>query len=62
MVSVESRRPRLCDPGLQTGIDLPTLLETAAMMRDLLGRPLGSHVLLAGPIEWSGEDADALSR
>jgi hydroxymethylglutaryl-CoA lyase len=38
--------------GVGTGIDLPALLTASAAARDVLGRPLGSHVLRAGPIEW----------
>jgi len=38
--------------GISTGIDLPALLECASSVGALLGRPLGSHTLLAGPIDW----------
>ena len=38
--------------GISTGVDLPALLECANSVRALLGRPLGSHTLLAGPIDW----------
>jgi hydroxymethylglutaryl-CoA lyase len=38
--------------GISTGIDLPALLTCASSARELLGRPLGSHTLLAGPIDW----------
>jgi hydroxymethylglutaryl-CoA lyase len=42
----------LHEMGIQTGIDLPKLLECARAARDALGRPLGSHTLVAGPVEW----------
>jgi hydroxymethylglutaryl-CoA lyase len=42
--------------GVATGIDLPALVAAAGMAADVLGRPLGSHVLVAGPVEWGGED------
>ncbi len=38
--------------GIATGIDLETLLECSRSVRDILGRPLGSHTLVAGPIDW----------
>ncbi|MDO8212539.1 hydroxymethylglutaryl-CoA lyase [Conexibacter sp. CPCC 206217] len=38
--------------GVATGIDLPRLLEASRAVRDVLARPLGSHTLRAGPIEW----------
>jgi hydroxymethylglutaryl-CoA lyase len=39
--------------GVETGIDLRALLAASAAVREVLGRPLGSHTLTAGPIEWS---------
>jgi len=42
----------LHEMGIQTGIDLPALLACAADAQVVLGRPLGSHTLLAGPIDW----------
>jgi hydroxymethylglutaryl-CoA lyase len=38
--------------GIETGIDLPALLACAARVREILGRPLGSHTLVAGPVDW----------
>jgi hydroxymethylglutaryl-CoA lyase len=40
--------------GIDTGIDLPALLACARAVRDVLGRPLGSHTLVAGPVQWEG--------
>jgi hydroxymethylglutaryl-CoA lyase len=37
---------------IATGIDLGRLLEASAAVRTTLGRPLGSHTLTAGPIDW----------
>ncbi len=37
---------------VQTGIDLERLLDAARAVRDVLGRPLGSHTLVAGPVAW----------
>jgi hydroxymethylglutaryl-CoA lyase len=38
--------------GIETGVDLKKLLEASAEAQRVLGRPLGSHVLKAGPVEW----------
>jgi len=38
--------------GIETGVDLPLLLEASAEAQRVLGRPLGSHVLKAGPVDW----------
>jgi hydroxymethylglutaryl-CoA lyase len=37
---------------IETGIDLGRLLEAARAAQEVLGRPLGSHTLVAGPVEW----------
>jgi hydroxymethylglutaryl-CoA lyase len=44
----------LHEMGIATGIDLEALLECSRAVRDVLGRPLGSHTLVAGPVEWNG--------
>ena len=38
--------------GIETGVDLRKLLEASAEAQRILGRPLGSHVLKAGPVDW----------
>lgn len=38
--------------GIETGVDLRKLIEASAEAQKVLGRPLGSHVLKAGPVEW----------
>ena len=38
--------------GHQTGIDLSGLLDCARRAQEVLRRPLGSHVLTAGPVDW----------
>jgi hydroxymethylglutaryl-CoA lyase len=35
-----------------TGVDLAKLIEASAEAQRTLGRPLGAHVLTAGPIDW----------
>jgi hydroxymethylglutaryl-CoA lyase len=42
----------LHEMGIETGIDLDALLEAAREVWHVLGRPLGSHTLVAGPIDW----------
>ena len=42
--------------GVKTGIDLDRLVEAASAAQEILGRPLGSHVLSAGPVDWSGSE------
>jgi hydroxymethylglutaryl-CoA lyase len=42
----------LHEMGYETGIDLERLLDCAREVRRVLGRPLGSHVLTAGPVDW----------
>jgi hydroxymethylglutaryl-CoA lyase len=37
---------------IETGIDLPALIAASRAAQEVLGRPLGSHVLSAGPVEW----------
>ena len=39
--------------GIATGIDLALLLEASRSVQELLGRPLGAHLLTAGQIDWS---------
>lgn len=38
--------------GIDTGVDLEKLLAASARAQQILGRPLGSHVLKAGPVDW----------
>jgi hydroxymethylglutaryl-CoA lyase len=47
----------LDEMGIATGIDLPALLRCAARVREILGRPLGSHTLVAGPVQWERKTA-----
>jgi hydroxymethylglutaryl-CoA lyase len=42
----------LHESGVQTGIDLAALLECSRAVQHQLGRPLGSHTLVAGPVDW----------
>ncbi len=42
----------LHEMGVETGIDLPRLIAASRAAQEVLGRPLGSHVLRAGPVDW----------
>ncbi|MGH2845456.1 MAG: hydroxymethylglutaryl-CoA lyase [Thermoleophilaceae bacterium] len=42
----------LHEMGHETGIDLERLVACAREAQRVLGRPLGSHVLTAGPVDW----------
>jgi hydroxymethylglutaryl-CoA lyase len=42
----------LHEMGEDTGVDLELLVECAREVQRVLGRPLGSHVLTAGPVDW----------
>ena len=38
--------------GVDTGVDLPALIESARQVQAFLGRKLTSHSIIAGPVEW----------
>ena len=54
-IATEDLVSMLHEMGVETGVDLGLLLEAAAAAREVLGRPLGSHTLVAGPVEWHPE-------
>lgn len=51
-VATEDLVSMLHEMGIGTGIDLAALVAAASEAQRVLGRPLGSHVLKAGPVEW----------
>jgi hydroxymethylglutaryl-CoA lyase len=51
-VATEDVVSMLHEMGVETGIDLPALVGAARAAQGVLGRPLGSHVLRAGPVDW----------
>jgi hydroxymethylglutaryl-CoA lyase len=51
-VATEDVVSMLHEMGVETGIDLSALLEAARAAQAVLGRPLGSHLLSAGPVDW----------
>ena len=52
-VATEDVVSMLHEMGIETGVSLERLVEAAAAAQQLLGRPLGSHVLTAGPVVWN---------
>jgi hydroxymethylglutaryl-CoA lyase len=52
-IATEDLVSMLHEMGVSTGVSLERLLAAARAVQDLLGRPLGSHVLTAGPVEWN---------
>jgi len=53
-IATEDLVSMLHEMGVQTGISLERLLDAARSAQEVLGRPLGSHVLTAGPVVWNG--------
>jgi hydroxymethylglutaryl-CoA lyase len=51
-VSTEDVVSMLEEMGVRTGVDLDALLNASRAAQELLGRPLGAHVLRAGPVDW----------
>ena len=51
-VSTEDVVSMLHEMGIETGVDLPQLIEASRAAQEVLGRPLGAHVLRAGPVDW----------
>ena len=45
----------LHEMGIETGIDVEALVGASRAAQETLGRPLGSHVLVAGPVRWNGD-------
>jgi hydroxymethylglutaryl-CoA lyase len=52
-IATEDLVSMLHEMGLETGVSLERLLEAARAAQEVLGRPLGSHVLTAGPVVWN---------
>jgi hydroxymethylglutaryl-CoA lyase len=51
-IATEDLVSMLHEMGVETGIDLPALLDASRAVQQVLGRALGSHVLTAGPVQW----------
>jgi hydroxymethylglutaryl-CoA lyase len=51
-IATEDLVSMLHEMGIETGIEIAALLEASRSVQRVLGRPLGSHVLSAGPVDW----------
>jgi hydroxymethylglutaryl-CoA lyase len=51
-IATEDLVSMMHEMGIETGVDLPALLACARRAQEILGRPLGSHTLVAGPVDW----------
>jgi len=51
-IATEDLVSMLHEMGIETGVDLDALLGAAAQISGVLGRPLSSHTLVAGPVDW----------
>jgi hydroxymethylglutaryl-CoA lyase len=51
-IATEDLISMLHEMGIETGIDLGAVIEASRAAQEVLGRPLGSHVLSAGPVVW----------
>jgi len=61
-IATEDLVSMLHEMGIETGIDIESLLVASREAQAVLGRPLGSHVLVAGPVEWGEAAGAGLSR
>ncbi|MGI8506059.1 MAG: hydroxymethylglutaryl-CoA lyase, partial [Solirubrobacteraceae bacterium] len=53
-IATEDLVSMLHEIGVQTGVDLPALIDCSRALQAHLGRELGSHTLVAGPVDWHG--------
>ncbi|MEA2304783.1 MAG: hydroxymethylglutaryl-CoA lyase [Solirubrobacteraceae bacterium] len=51
-IATEDLVSMLHEMGLPTGIDLGAVIAAARRAQEVLGRPLGSHTVVAGPVDW----------
>lgn len=51
-ISTEDLVSMLEEMGVETGVDLAKLIQASTEAQKVLGRPLGAHLLTAGPIDW----------
>ena len=51
-ISTEDLVSMLEEMGIGTGVDLAKLIAVSSEVQKVLGRPLGAHLLTAGPIDW----------
>jgi hydroxymethylglutaryl-CoA lyase len=52
-IATEDLVSMLDEMGISTGVELSALIDASRAAQEVLGRQLGSHVLSAGPVQWS---------
>jgi len=52
-IATEDLVSMLHEMGIDTGVDLPALLDATRDVQRVLGRPLASRTLVAGPVDWA---------
>ena len=55
-IATEDLVSMLEEMGVGTEVDLAKLIEASAAAQEVLGRPLGAHSLIAGPVDWTGTE------
>lgn len=51
-IATEDLLSMFTEMGVETGVDLPAVIDAARLAQELLGRKLTSHTLIAGPVDW----------
>jgi hydroxymethylglutaryl-CoA lyase len=51
-LATEDLLSMLEEMGIETGVEVTRVLDAAREAQSVLGRPLGSHLLRAGPVDW----------
>jgi hydroxymethylglutaryl-CoA lyase len=51
-IATEDLVSMLEEMGVHTGVDLRKVIDAALEAQRILGRPLGSHTIVAGPVDW----------
>jgi hydroxymethylglutaryl-CoA lyase len=57
-IATEDVVSMLDEMGIETGIELPRLIGASRAAQEALSRPLGAHVLTAGPVDWHRAGAE----
>ena len=55
-ISTEDLVSMLHEMGIGPGSTCAKLIEASRAVQELLGRPLGAHVLRAGPVDWHRDE------
>jgi hydroxymethylglutaryl-CoA lyase len=55
-IATEDLVSMLEEMGIETGVDLPALIACSRRAQEILGRPLGSHTIVAGPVSWEADE------